>query len=211
MATRWDNLPGLKDDVIERTKEDLRKSEKGRNVDSSKLTGGAKDAVREAGARATNRNIGRAGAAQAALEAGYAAGRALDENGIPFTGGVGKGVGKKLVEKSGLGKIAEKAASARDKVELSRSAKDRLEDEEVDSAVREVMAREKAGEFSPERGNSDAMKRGGSVKTAKYMSFSKTGKPAGMKPVTKMASGGMTASRRADGIATKGKTKGRFV
>ena len=55
------------------------------------------------------------------------------------------------------------------------------------------------------------MKRGGSVKTAKYMSFSKTGKPAGMKPVTKMASGGMTASRRADGIATKGKTKGRFV
>jgi hypothetical protein len=202
MATRWDNLPGLKDDVIERAKEDLRKSEKGRNVDSSKLTGGAKDAVREAGARATNRNIGRAGAAQAALEAGYVAGRALDEK---------TGLGKKMVEKSGLGKIAEKAASARDKVELSRSAKDRLEDEEVDSAVREIMAREKAGEFSPERGNSDAMKRGGSVKTAKYMSFSKTGKPAGMKPVTKMASGGMTASRRADGIATKGKTKGRFV
>jgi hypothetical protein len=202
MATRWDNLPGLKDDVIERAKEDLRKSEKGRNVDSSKLTGGAKDAVREAGARATNRNIGRAGAAQAALEAGYAAGRALDEK---------TGLGKKMVEKSGLGKMAEKAASARDKVELSRSAKDRLEDEEVDSAVRGVMAREKAGEFSQERGNSDAMKRGGSVKTAKYMSFSKTGKPAGMKPVTKMASGGMTASRRADGIATKGKTKGRFV
>jgi hypothetical protein len=29
--------------------------------------------------------------------------------------------------------------------------------------------------------------------------------------MTKMASGGMTASRRADGVATKGKTKGRFV
>ena len=27
----------------------------------------------------------------------------------------------------------------------------------------------------------------------------------------KMASGGMTASKRADGIATKGKTKGRFI
>ena len=47
--------------------------------------------------------------------------------------------------------------------------------------------------------------------TAKYMSFSKTGKPAGMKSVTKMASGGMTASSRADGCATKGKTRGRMV
>ena len=28
--------------------------------------------------------------------------------------------------------------------------------------------------------------------------------------VTKMASGGMTASRRADGIATKGKTRGKM-
>jgi hypothetical protein len=41
--------------------------------------------------------------------------------------------------------------------------------------------------------------------TAKFMSFSKTGKPAGMKKVTKMASGG-SASSRADGVATKGKT-----
>jgi hypothetical protein len=35
------------------------------------------------------------------------------------------------------------------------------------------------------------------------------GKP--VKPEKKMASGGMTASSRADGCATKGKTKGRFV
>lgn len=44
--------------------------------------------------------------------------------------------------------------------------------------------------------------KGGSI-SAKYMSFSKTGKPAGMKPVTKMARGG--------GIESRGKTKGRFV
>ena len=30
-------------------------------------------------------------------------------------------------------------------------------------------------------------------------------------PVTKMASGGMTASKRADGCATKGKTRGKMV
>ena len=46
--------------------------------------------------------------------------------------------------------------------------------------------------------------------TSKYMSFTKTGKPDGMKPV--MAKGGVTrssASKRADGIATKGFTKGK--
>ena len=46
--------------------------------------------------------------------------------------------------------------------------------------------------------------------TAKFMSFSKKGKPAGMKSVTKMASGG-SASSRADGCAAKGKTRGKMV
>jgi len=46
--------------------------------------------------------------------------------------------------------------------------------------------------------------------TGKYMSFTKTGKPDGMKPI--MAKGGVTrssASKRADGCATKGFTKGK--
>ena len=44
---------------------------------------------------------------------------------------------------------------------------------------------------------------------AKFMAFSDTGKPAGMKSVTKMSSGGYT--RAADGIASKGKTKGKMI
>ena len=44
--------------------------------------------------------------------------------------------------------------------------------------------------------------------TAKYMSFTKTGKPAGMRNV--MAKGG-SASSRADGIAERGKTRGTIV
>ena len=56
---------------------------------------------------------------------------------------------------------------------------------------------------------STGLKSGGKVKDSMYMSFSKTGKPAGMKPVTKMASGG-SASSRGDGIATKGKTRGKM-
>jgi len=185
MATRWDNLPGLRDDVVERAKEDYAKGKKGRNVDSSKLTGGAREAVREAGRRAENRNVGRAGAGVAAFEAGYAVGRKLDE---------ATGIGKKIVDKGGLGSIADKAASRRDKVELTKSAKERLQDEEIDQMRRDTDAEEKARrEYSGRRedgtrlSDEEGMKRGGRVK--------------------KMAKGGMTASKRADGIATKGKTK----
>jgi hypothetical protein len=126
--------------------------------------------------------MGRAGAAQAALSAGYEVGRAVDEE---------TGLGKKLVEKSGLGRAAEKAADRRDKVELSKSAKERLEDMDTDETMREVDAERKARKYAEKdkpseyRGD-DEFKRGGKVK--------------------KMASGGMTASKRADGIATKGKT-----
>jgi hypothetical protein len=193
MATRWDNLPGLKDDVIDRAKEDFAKGKKGRNVDSSKLTGGAKEAVREAGKRADNRNVGRAGAGQVMFEIGYGVGRKIDEK---------TGLGKKMVDKSGLGSAAEKAANRRDKVELSKDAKARLDEEEVDNYRRETDANEKArreysGRYedgtrlpSEENYKGDGMKRGGKVK--------------------KMASGGMTASRRADGIAVKGKTRGKM-
>jgi hypothetical protein len=195
MATRWDNLPGLKDDVVERAKEDFAKGKKGRNVDSSKLTGGAKEAVREAGKRADNRNVGRAGAGQVMFEIGYGIGRKIDEK---------TGLGKKIVDKSGLGSAAEKAANRRDKVELSKDAKARLDEEEVDNYRRETDANEKArreysGRYedgtrlpSEENYKGDGMKRGGRVK--------------------KMASGGMTsgassASKRADGIASRGKTR----
>ena len=195
MATRWDNLPGLKDDVVERAKEDFAKGKKGRNVDSSKLTGGAKEAVREAGKRADNRNVGRAGAVQVMFEIGYGVGRKIDEK---------TGLGKKMVDKSGLGSAAEKAANRRDKVELSKDARARLDEEEVDNYRRETDANEKArreysGRYedgtrlpSEENYKGDDMKRGGRVK--------------------KMASGGMTsgassASSRADGIASRGKTR----
>ena len=210
MATRWDNLPGLRDDVVARDREDTAKAKKGREVDSSKLTGGAKEAVREAGKRADNRNVGRAGAGQVMFEIGYGVGRKIDEK---------TGLGKKMVEKSGLGSAAEKAASRRDKVELSKDAKARLDEEEVDNYRRETDANEKArreysGRYedgtrlpSEENYKGDGMKKGGM--TAKFMSFSKKGKPAGMKPVTKMASGGSFRAS-ANGIATKGKTRGKM-
>ena len=60
------------------------------------------------------------------------------------------------------------------------------------------------------------MKMGGKVKdpTMTYQTYSETGKPAGMKTVAvKKASGGSvsSASKRADGCAVKGKTRGKMM
>jgi hypothetical protein len=193
MATRWDNVPKLNDDVVKSFKEDAAKAQKGRNVDSSKLTGGAREAVREAGARASNRNIGRGGMPAAALGIGYGIGRAIDEK---------TGVGKKMVEKSGVGDLIDKAINSRDKVELSKEAKERIDAGELEekaapkSRKRDTESASPEGKMRPGRNeeiddetreNAGGYKRGGKVK--------------------KMASGGMTASKRADGIASRGKTK----
>ena len=117
---------------------------------------------------------------------------------------------------------AEKVANRRDKVELSKDAKARLDEEEVDNYRRDTDSAEKARrEYSgryedgtrlpdEESYKGDGMKKGGAVKSAKFMSFSKKGKPAGMKPVTKMASGGSFRAS-ANGIAQRGKTRGKMV
>ena len=80
--------------------------------------------------------------------------------------------------------------------EAKRDAKDRADAKKQEKAYNESLTTENKA-------------KGGM--TAKYMSFSKTGKPDGMKSATKMASGGMTASSRADGCCTKGKTRGKMV
>lgn len=214
MATRWDSVPKLTDDVVKSAKEDLAKGQKGRNVNESSLRGGAKEAVREAGRRAENRNFGRAALAGAALQGGYEMGRALDEK---------TGLGKKMVDKSGLGDLAEEMAKPSEKVELSEESKARIARGDLDEKSKSRAYKDSEGGGGGARSEpknralmenrepkDEAMKRGGAVKKPQYMSFSKTGKPAGMRNVTKMASGGVTASRRADGIAQRGKTRGKM-
>ena len=49
------------------------------------------------------------------------------------------------------------------------------------------------------------------IKAGKTMPTENDMGPLPKKPVKKMAKGGMTASKRADGCCTKGKTKGRIV
>jgi hypothetical protein len=179
-----DIAPNLREDVAASQSADNERIKRG--LDTSGTRAQNRSQVQNAAGRAITRTAGRAGLAGLAAEAGYAVGKKLDEE---------TGVGKKMVDKSGLGSAAEKAANRRDKVELSKDAKARLDEEEVDNYRRETEAEDKERKAysgkDEENYKGDGMKRGGKVK--------------------KMASGGMTASKRADGIATKGKTKGRFV
>jgi hypothetical protein len=70
--------------------------------------------------------------------------------------------------------------------------------------VEDIMMAEEAPAGAP------MMKKGGKVSAAEAVHKHERAKHKGQ-PLTKMAKGGSTASKRADGCATKGKTKGRFV
>ena len=70
--------------------------------------------------------------------------------------------------------------------------------------VEDIMMVEEAPAGAP------MMRKGGKVSAAEAVHKHERAKHKGQ-PLTKMAKGGSTASKRADGCATKGKTKGRFV
>ena len=91
---------------------------------------------------------------------------------------------------------------------MAGSKKDRDEDlqeyKDATKRAQSIETKRNTGETTNPAG--DSYKKGGM--TAKYQSFSKTGKPDGMKKVTKMANGGFV--RAADGIAQRGKTRGKM-
>jgi hypothetical protein len=71
------------------------------------------------------------------------------------------GAGKKLVDATGLGRAAEAAANKRDKVTLTKAAKERLEDMEDAEIARKVDE-----DIASEKSNKREVdyKKGGSVK-----------------------------------------------
>ena len=162
-----DIAPNLREDVVASQRADIDRIKRG--LDTSETRPQNRSQVQNAAGRAVTRSGGRAGLASLALEAGAALGREVDENGIPFTGGAGKGIGKKLIDKSGLGKAAEKAVDQRDKVELSKGSKERLADMEIDETMREVDAERKARRYAEkdkptEYLGDDEYKKGGAVR-----------------------------------------------
>ncbi len=174
-----DLMPNPREDVIGSQKADIDRIKRG--LDTSETRPQNRKQVQNTAGRAILRSAGRVAPAVAALDAGYTLGREIDER---------TGAGKKMVDKSGLGRAAGRAALAgREGAKLSEGAKQRMADMENDEALRAVDAERKASKYG--KGDEEGMKRGGKVKA--------------------YANGGsVSASRRADGIAAKGKTRGRM-
>jgi len=143
--------PSLNEDVVESQRRDNQRIARGL-MPTAEGAGGRK-AQQDAGGRAVTRTGTRALRGAVAFEAGYALGREVDEK---------TSIGKKIVDKTGLGKLAEKAVNKRDKVELSKSSKERLEDMESDKRLREVDK-----EIAEEKRVKKDMNKGGMVKYAK--------------------------------------------
>jgi len=187
-------LPHPKEDVVASQSADNARIKKGLDAPAERAYNRLQQ--QEAGGKALTRTTGRAGAAGAALEAGWAAGRALDEK---------TGVGKKLVDKSGLGDLAEKMATPREKVELSEESKARIAKGDLDSKPSKASYRsKKETEVNVPEGDirSGSNENIGEDIRQRAMSYANS---------DSYKKGGSTASSRGDGIAMRGRTKGKYL
>jgi hypothetical protein len=181
-GTRWSNFPDPTKYDLKEVGKDVRAAGKALSPPES-VKGAALDAVKRAGMRSGARLGGAGAAAAGALGAGYLVGRGIDDM---------TGVGKKLVDASGLGDVVDKAATSGDRVTLTKDAEERIEKGALDkkpvkrSASRTTVKAEPASkpesDYEGDEGYTTLnMKRGGRVH----------------------------ASKRADGIAQRGHTRYR--
>ena len=187
-GTRWGNLPDPTKYDLKEAGKDVRAAGKALSPPEH-IKGSALDAVKRAGMRSGARLGGASAAAAGALGAGYLVGRGIEDM---------TGIGKKTVDKSGLGDLAEEMATPSEKVELSEESKARIARGDLDKPKAKTSTgkdSEGGGGARSEAKNrmlmenrepkDEAMKRGGKVKSS--------------------------ASKRGDGIATKGFTKGKYL
>jgi hypothetical protein len=164
--------PNLDEDVVKSQKADT--SRIGKGLEANAASESNRKSQQNAAGRALLRSAGRAGLAGTALQAGYEAGRDIDER---------TGLGKAIVEKSGLGSLIDKAVSESNKVELSpddggKAKAKRMYPDDLDGG--RAKAKSMHSSF-PNDEDSPSYRKGGSVNSA---------------------------SRRGDGIAQRGKTRG---
>ena len=187
-----ENLSGVKDD-IERIK-------KGLNSDAQSSWN--RQQQQEAGGRSVLRSANRAGAAGLAYDAGNEIGNAIERATKDRPeGSIGKVTYETLRNTHpGISALIDKATAPSEGVELSQDAKDRIAAGELDKKASSKPLKSKAASDStrsgsspsddigtPKEPNEPAMKRGGKVNSRS------------------------SSSKRGDGIATKGHTKGRYI
>lgn len=166
-----DVTPNLREDVLASQKADSDRIARG--LDTAATRAQNRRQIQEAAGRALTRTAGRAVGAQGAFEIGQAIGDEIEKR---------TGVGKKFVEKSGLGdlaaKVGEKIEARQPRVKLSQEAQDRIDEEATAKILRDFKDPDVSQQGSE-------YKRGGKVMSK--------------------------ASSRADGIAQRGKTRGKYV
>lgn len=183
-----DLFPNPQEDVIASQRADTERIRKGLNTDQVQNSANRRRS-QEAGGRATLRSVGRAGLMGAAFQGGKDIGEELERR-VPA---VGKAADA-LIEKSGVGALARRGAVSPGRVELTDEARQRLDDKETAEAMRE--GDERASE----------------ARRAKKMDYERERELHKGAERKGFAKGGMvgSASKRADGIAQKGKTRGRM-
>lgn len=183
-----DLTPNLLEDVGASQAADMRRIGRGLSPDAAeghKFSDVNRRRQQEAGGRATLRSLGRAGALGAAAQVGEAIGQEIDRRNPE----VGKAA-ERMIEGSGVGSLMRRGAVPPGRVEFSDEAEQAMIDRDVAEASR--AAREKSDEEREER----------RVKSDRERAL-RAGAKEGY------ASGGFV--RKADGIAQRGKTRGRFV
>jgi hypothetical protein len=165
-----DYTPNLKEDAGKSVKADAERIKKGLDPSTNET-----QRTKDAAGRATTRMASRAGLAGLAYTAGEEVGKKLDKE-FPE-------LGKKIVDKSGVGPAIDKVVNMRDKVELSKSAKERLSEDKDEGPSRgpRISENESTREMLDMLGKA-SMKKGGQVKSA---------------------------SARADGCCIRGKTRAK--
>ena len=186
MATRWDKLPNPMQYDTKTADRDADAVKKALNPPKH-IKGGALDSVRAAGMRGGTRLGGAAGLAGLAYEGGKFIGRKIDEK---------TGAGKKIVDET-VGPSIDRVIGAQDRVTLSPEAKARIDAGELDK--KEIKPRTRKTESSSPEGKLQP------------------GRNPEIDDETRESAGGykkggkVSTSTRGDGIAQRGKTKGRML
>lgn len=186
-----DLMPHPQEDVGPAQMEDLRKIGRGLNPNAkegNRFSEINRRRQQEAGGRATLRTGARAGLAGLAFEGGRQIGEEIDRR-FPQ---VGEAVDTAL-DKSGVSKLLQRGAVPPGRVELTDEARQRLVDNEVAKVVNE----------SREREDEQRAKRKTDSERERTLRRNADG----------YAKGGMvgSASKRGDGCAQRGKTRGKYL
>ena len=191
VTNKNDKLPALKSDFMKSTKSDISKALQDVDAPDKKgnpVSGAARANRIEAKSRGQSRLGGTAGYLTGAASLGYGIGRTIGEAG-------GDELVRKGIEKSGLGKKIDKAATG-DRVELSKESKARIAAGDLEKGNDERVNKKDFPTYKKDTKSAEAFRK--EFKAAKESgkdSFSFEGRKYNTDDKKEMAKGGMVSNK----------------